>query len=826
MAVDTEVLVTELRAKMAQYEKQLLQAANKTDAELNRIQKKFAGTNRQLQRGLQTPNMGRALDRTFSNTRMAVISAGASRVGVFGEALAELGPAGLAAAAGVGALAFALNQARAAMTFADEISDAAVAAQVGVETLQEYRLAMVAVGGAEKDADEGLKAFSESLGKAQAGAAKSLKWFKLLGFTQDQLQSYRDAEDLLPVIADRIAALGSEAQRAAIAEGLGLRPMLPLLEEGSAGISKLITKMRDLGVIMDAEMVKKAGEAHDEAELLGKVIDLQLKMAFVQLAPVIVKAMQVIADMARGVREFSDDVGPAIGAIGDLIKMLAVLSGLKVGINFDLSSIEQVERRVASLLRLVAGLVPKARRVAGALDADAGRRELRSGVASIASGQYSLDSSLQAELAAAYGPRQQGPVVDFGNNRGASGSRSASADSAAREAERRRRAYDDAILEAERDELAALEDLAIEAEARAEIAADRSRLERTAYEEALARKVADKELDQSQADELLARRSHVEALQTQAREAKLAADKAAEAKALQEGLLDAQMQLLQLASANATTSTEARRIQLQILELSYQRLRAEQEAIIASAASTAAEKQLARAKLSMLNQGQALAVEGVNRSTAGPWEQFRRDAALTTDSMQQLAVDGLETLNQGLLDAAFNAKDLGDVARDVFLQIAQDLYKMALKSIQAGSSGGDMWSQLVNFAVSAFSGSSGSTAGHTTTNAPIPGFASGTDSAPGGLAYVHKDELINLPQGAQVIPSHALRAIGRLNPESMGAGQAGFTLNMPINLDARGADPSTAARLQASVNELRRDIPGLAKSAVQDGLDRRQIRIN
>lgn len=46
---------------------------------------------------------------------------------------------------------------------------------------------------------------------------------------------------------------------------------------------------------------------------------------------------------------------------------------------------------------------------------------------------------------------------------------------------------------------------------------------------------------------------------------------------------------------------------------------------------------------------------------------------------------------------------------------------------------------------------------------PIPGFANGTRSAPGGMAVVGErgPELVNLPRGSQVIPNHQLRSVGR-----------------------------------------------------------------
>lgn len=66
----------------------------------------------------------------------------------------------------------------------------------------------------------------------------------------------------------------------------------------------------------------------------------------------------------------------------------------------------------------------------------------------------------------------------------------------------------------------------------------------------------------------------------------------------------------------------------------------------------------------------------------------------------------------------------------------------------------------------------------------IPGFANGTASAPGGLAYVHKDELINLPAGSQVIPSHALRAAANMQPTT--GGNAVAVVN-EFHLHAEGA---------------------------------------
>jgi phage-related protein len=65
----------------------------------------------------------------------------------------------------------------------------------------------------------------------------------------------------------------------------------------------------------------------------------------------------------------------------------------------------------------------------------------------------------------------------------------------------------------------------------------------------------------------------------------------------------------------------------------------------------------------------------------------------------------------------------------------------------------------------------------------IPGFASGTDSAPGGLALVGEKgpELVNLPRGSQVIPNNRLTSMASPRIASVGgAGPGNVTVNVTV----------------------------------------------
>jgi hypothetical protein len=98
-----------------------------------------------------------------------------------------------------------------------------------------------------------------------------------------------------------------------------------------------------------------------------------------------------------------------------------------------------------------------------------------------------------------------------------------------------------------------------------------------------------------------------------------------------------------------------------------------------------------------------------------------------------------------------------------------------------------------------FGGSGGAGGGAGAAAADTPGmFASGTDYAPGGMAWVGEEgpELVNLPTGASVTPNSALRG-------------ANITLHMPI--DARGGEIGVEEKIARA---LERSAPQLITRAV------------
>jgi hypothetical protein len=127
-------------------------------------------------------------------------------------------------------------------------------------------------------------------------------------------------------------------------------------------------------------------------------------------------------------------------------------------------------------------------------------------------------------------------------------------------------------------------------------------------------------------------------------------------------------------------------------------------------------------------------------------------------------VQAIQSLTSGLIDAALHAKNLGDVLKNTFLTLLQQVLTQSLtKEAAPGLASG--FSSLLHL---------------------IPGFAGGTSSAPGGLSLVGESgpELVNLPKGAGVTPTfQTLQALSAMKAPRAG----GTTVVQELHLHAENA---------------------------------------
>lgn len=259
------------------------------------------------------PPAMRAVDASVGIAKQKVDGL-ASSTGSLGTVLTSLGPIGIAAAAAVGGIALAFGalqqKAHEAVRAIGSIDGAAQQLGISIEAVQEFRFAMASIGEEATSADAALLSFSKSLGQLYSETGKrALAALRELGFTDTEIRNLGTVEQALPRIADRIAGLGSAAEQAAIAQKLGLEPMLELLQQGSAGFERAAQEAREFGVIIDESVVRRAAEVEDQWKKAATAIDVNLKTIFVELGPFFADITEDIARATAELTEFLRNLG-------------------------------------------------------------------------------------------------------------------------------------------------------------------------------------------------------------------------------------------------------------------------------------------------------------------------------------------------------------------------------------------------------------------------------------------------------------------------------------------------------------------------------------
>lgn len=311
-----------------------------------------------------------------------------------------------------------------------------------------------------------------------------------------------------------------------------------------------------------------------------------------------------------------------------------------------------------------------------------------------------------------------------------------------------------------------------------------------------------------------------------------------EAELLAEEEYRARADALQLQLQLADTDAERKAIALKILEAEDAALRAKLEAVIASQVATEAEKQRAQIALDALEATADTRRAAVGRQNETELERYLRAINATpgqiNEALDGISIDGLETLNDGLTQAILGAESLGDVFSRVADQIIADLLRIAIQQAiirplanalfggaGGGEGGGGFFGNLFGGGGGGLLGSLFGGGGET---GPFSlsfagGFATGGTIPTGQFAVVGEEgpELaFAAPGGLGIMSNPASRRM-------LAASGGGTSVTIPINVDATGADAAAIGRLNARLDQLRGELPGMIVTTVRDARERRFI---
>lgn len=211
----------------------------------------------------------------------------------------------------------------------DEIGKKADAIGIGTDALQELRAAAVSAGVSQNGLDKSLEQFSKRLGEAVQGTGTAKIALEQMGLSAEDLAAM-PLDKALGVFADKFALVEDATTRTALATQVfgreGIR-MTNVLKGGSAALDESRKKMREMGVVIDEDLIRNAEEMQDRFDAASTVIGAQFSVILGNLAPILIAAAEGAAYLAKAVADlikFVDSFTDGEDAVDDAIRAVVV----------------------------------------------------------------------------------------------------------------------------------------------------------------------------------------------------------------------------------------------------------------------------------------------------------------------------------------------------------------------------------------------------------------------------------------------------------------------------------------------------------------------
>lgn len=659
------------------------------------------------------------------------------------------------------------------------------AQQLGVTTreLQTYRAIGGQFGVTNEEMDQGLQRLTMALGKASVGAKAQGDVFTALGINvRDASGHVQGTGVVIEQIAEKLSKIEDPAQRAAAEVaifGRAGQKLDTILTGGKKGIQEYAQRAQDMGMVLSDDLVAAADAASDKMTELNAQLTANIGQAVAQnagsilglanaLQSLTVRAINFINTNPRLVAALTGAalgsrfgaVGAAIGAAGGVVAGQSMAQASADG-NMDLA----FRRR-----QLEGARQALARRMNPAPVTAGGLFTVHSGASSSSSKdaieqvrkQTALLRQATAEARKPHGPVM--PNVDLpnfmaggGGGRSGGGHSGPSAEALFNKNLQQTKDY--------QDQDARLNDQLLDAK-RANIV-DVSEIgdyERRSVNVEMDKLQADLDINAQKNPLLAAHKDELHSLIEQVRVQKLSTIAADDLRKkwddelnLQIAANDNQKDFLNVQEQLALTQGDRRRIQLAILEAEQNNLRLElQKAMLNS--KDVEEKKRIQAQLDAAPALYAAKAQNVRNQTLSPLEEYSRQISLSKEQLAEraegLVVEELQHVHEGISSAISNALGVGDdplINSLLDILLDQILFKpiAAALSKASGAGGGGILGSILGSVVGGGGGLS---------KAALKGYATGTNNAPPGYAWVGEKgpEIVNFRGGESVIPNHKL----------------------------------------------------------------------
>lgn len=235
----------------------------------------------------------------------ATAAAWKSAVGQANESAEKMKAAFEAAFAGISVAAIA-ELGMHAIEIGDQLSKAATKAGLGGKAFSELAYAAKIADVDVEALSTSIKKMQVNLSEASSGAKQPNEDLRALGLTLKELQALK-ADQQFELIGDRISQLKDPADRARAAVdlfGKAGADLLPLFEQGAAGIEKARVEAEKLGYSFNDEQLKRLADADEGTKKLKASWEAFTVMLTSETAPTLTKILNSMAE-GHALRDFA-----------------------------------------------------------------------------------------------------------------------------------------------------------------------------------------------------------------------------------------------------------------------------------------------------------------------------------------------------------------------------------------------------------------------------------------------------------------------------------------------------------------------------------------
>lgn len=298
MEAEEQRLLISLEARLSKYEKDMARAGRITNDNFKRMEGRAKRYSKSMERATGRVN--------------ASLSTTVARLGALSKmpGLNVFKTGAIAALAPIVSISAALMKARDAITDFDKIAKDAKSTGLDSDFYQGLVHGSELAGVGVDQLNQSLIAFVRNSGMAAANKGELVEKLKVLNpELLKSIQMARSQEERFRLVADAVKDAKTETERAAIASAAfgdnGAR-MVELLKDGREGLESVADQARDLGLVIDRDLLTRAEGLNDQLSIATRVMDAQFKQAMIDLAPILVSTASLAADVASAIRKIVD----------------------------------------------------------------------------------------------------------------------------------------------------------------------------------------------------------------------------------------------------------------------------------------------------------------------------------------------------------------------------------------------------------------------------------------------------------------------------------------------------------------------------------------